>query len=136
MLFVRTKFGGTAPAYTIADIGYVVATGSTYKPLCIATATDPRGGTGPFTAVELKDSNDLFVAITTAELEWSQDGIGTLTPLNYDPDMVLVSQISNITTQSPTITASQAMFGFFDGGGPFDDFSGDGYFRVDFGAVT
>jgi len=91
-LYVRTSTNGTDPAFVISDIGYVVAPGG-WRALSVSDGVSPIGGDGYFTSIELKNSADLYVAITTGLVEWSIDGIAELIPADYNPDQVFVSEI-------------------------------------------
>lgn len=93
-LYVRTGNGGANADYLIADLGYTVLTGASWTPISYSDKFGPGNGSGQFTDIELKESFDLYFAITTAALEWSVDGIVKRTD-TYDADVALVIDISN-----------------------------------------
>lgn len=94
-LYVRTSSGGTGPAVAIPDLGYTIPTSVSWTKLLISTPSAPDSGTGLFTARELRDSRDLFNAITGGDLEWSQDGVLVELSVDYVADIGFRSDLSD-----------------------------------------
>jgi hypothetical protein len=92
--YVRTGNGGSDPDFLISDLGYVVLTGASWTVLSVHNGLGPIDGYGQFTADELKNSYDLYMAITDGYLEWSQDGIAQETG-TFDSDVAFVKDFGN-----------------------------------------
>jgi len=77
-LYVRTGNTGTDPSVDVDDLGLTVPTASGWL---LISASDPDqainspADDGQFNARRLRDSQDLYDAITTSGLEWSKTGI-------------------------------------------------------------
>lgn len=94
-LYVRTAAGGTGPDVTLFDLGITVSTGVGWTLLSAADGYGPEAAAGQFTAIELKESGDLYAALTgTPTLEWSTDGVTARTD-DYDMDVQLVIEAQN-----------------------------------------
>jgi hypothetical protein len=94
-LYVRTSSGGTGPNVTLFDLGITIATGAGWTLLSAADGYGPEELAGQFTAIELKESGDLFAALTgTPTLEWSTDGVNARTD-DYDMDVQFVIEAQN-----------------------------------------
>lgn len=94
-LYVRTGNGGADAAYEIRDLGIIVPTGSSWTLLASASPYAPEGGDGQFTSREIRDSVDLYQAITTGALEWSKDGSSQETGTDYVADFMLMQDFSD-----------------------------------------
>lgn len=83
-LYVRTGNGGGDAAYMVNDLGFQVPTGASWTEL-----------TDQFTAVELRDSDDLTSAIQGGNLECSTDGsTNDVSAGDYDADLALVLELN------------------------------------------
>ena len=79
-LWVRTGNNGTDPAFFVDDLGFEIPTGAGWTALTEGSQSDPFvDGYGQFTARELRDSDDLYEAITGGSLEFSVDGVNEST---------------------------------------------------------
>lgn len=96
-IYVRTGNGGTDPDYVIRDLGFRVVAGPQFSCLSSADKANPLGGDGYYTAIQVKDSYELYFAIKNNLLEWSSDGYNVQLAADYEPDALFVQQISNNT---------------------------------------
>lgn len=95
LLYVRTGGGGSNPAFMIDDLGFEVPTGAGWTLLAASSPPDPEGSAGQFTAREVRDSNDLYTAITTGQLEWSKDGVSNSGASDYVSDFMLMQDFTD-----------------------------------------
>jgi hypothetical protein len=94
-LYVRTASGGTGPDVILNDLGITVETSATWVLLSSADGYGPENAGGQFSAIELKESQDLYDALTgTPTLEWSTDG-STARSDPYDMDVQFVIEAQN-----------------------------------------
>jgi len=93
-LYVRTANAGTDPDILLEDLGVIIASGD-WTPLSGSTPAEPWAGSGNFTSVELRDSEDLYNQITASGLEWSKDAISLESPNDYKRDYMLVYDLSD-----------------------------------------
>lgn len=95
LLYVRTGNNGTDPAYQVDDLGIQVPTGASWTLLSATSPADPEGNSGLFTAREIRDSKDLYDAITGGQLEWSKDGATEETGGSYVSDYMLTQDFTD-----------------------------------------
>lgn len=95
LLYVRTGNTGTDPAVAIDDLGITIPTGASWTLLSESGPSDPEANSGQFTARELRDSKDLYDAITGGDLEWSKDGSTVETAGDYLSDYALMQDMSD-----------------------------------------
>lgn len=94
-IWVRTGNGGSDPDFLIADLGYTVVSGATWKPLSAGSAADPITAVGgQFSSRELRDSDDLYTALVSGGLEYSLDGTNLVTD-PYLADIPLMEDFSD-----------------------------------------
>lgn len=94
-IYVRTGNSGTDPDFDIRDLGFRVISGANFVCISSASNSNPTGSTGNFTAVQIRDSKNLYDAIIGGQLEWSTDGYGVNSGSTFEPDALFVKQISN-----------------------------------------
>lgn len=92
-LYVRTPHGGTDPAVEVEDLGFTVPTGSSWTELSASASGIPLEGMGQFTAIDLKDSRDLYDTITTSGLEWSTNGSALASPEDFSANYMLIQDL-------------------------------------------
>jgi hypothetical protein len=97
LLYVRTSSAGTGPDVAIDDLGYTVVTGAGWTLLSSASPAAALGNSGQFTARDLRDSRDLYDAITGGNLEWSKDGSVVELAADYVADYHLMQDFSDDT---------------------------------------
>jgi hypothetical protein len=74
-IWVRTGSGGADPDFLIRDLGYIVIPGSSWTLLSAGSNSDPQlPSGGPFTSIELKNSDSLHTALLSGDLEYSTNG--------------------------------------------------------------
>lgn len=95
LLYVRTGNAGTDPAVAIDDLGITIPTGAGWTLLSESGPGDPEANSGQFTARELRDSEDLYTAITGGSLEWSKDGAAVEGAASYIADYQLMQDLSD-----------------------------------------
>lgn len=95
LLYVRTGNTGTDPAFAIDDLGVTIPTGASWTLLSVSSPGDPEGSAGQFTAREIRDSDDLYNAITGGSLEWSKDGASAETAGSYVADYMIMQDFSD-----------------------------------------
>jgi hypothetical protein len=79
-------------------LGITIPSGATWTPLLISSPSTPTGGSGLFTARQLRDSQDLYDAIQNGDLEWSKDGISVELNTSYVADVAYMSDLSDDLT--------------------------------------
>jgi len=89
LLYVRTGSNGGNAAYLIPDLGFTVPTGASWTLLSASSPSSPSGNSGLFTAREIRDSVDLYAAISGGTLEWSKDGVSEEPTVDYVADYML-----------------------------------------------
>jgi hypothetical protein len=95
-LFVRTSSGGADPDVFLSDLGVTILTGASWTELTKGNNTTPDGGTGQFDVRELRESVDLFTAISGGTLEASTNGTtNNVVAGNFSADLALTEQLSN-----------------------------------------
>jgi hypothetical protein len=95
LLYVRTGNGGADSDFEIRDLGIVISTGASWTLLSSSSPYAPEGADGQFTSVEIKDSIDLYNAITTDVLEWSKNGTDVEVGTDYVADYMLIQDFSD-----------------------------------------
>ena len=89
-LFVRTASAGTGPNVNVLDLGLTIVTSATWTLLNASGPGSALGANGTFSAREIRNSQDLYDAITGGSLEWSKDGSSIEAPADYVADYVLM----------------------------------------------
>jgi hypothetical protein len=97
LLYVRTGNNGANAAYLVADLGITIPTGASWTLLSASSAAAPDGNSGLFSSRELRDSADLYAAISGGSLEWSKDGSTEETPGSYTSDYMLMQDFTDDT---------------------------------------
>lgn len=96
LIWVRTGNGGADPAYLIQDLGFTVPTGAGWTALSAGSNRDPVTAIGgQFSSRELRDSDDLYTALTTGALEFSVDGSTQETATVYVADLPLLNDFTD-----------------------------------------
>jgi hypothetical protein len=92
-LYVR----GASGDVVLADLGITVAQGPSWTLLGSSSPEQSEGESGQFTARELRDSTDLYNAITGGTLDWSKDGSIVEADADYTADFMLMADFSDDT---------------------------------------
>ena len=95
LLYVRTGNDGTDPAYQVDDLGIEIPTGASWTLLSASSPADPEGNSGLFNSREIRDSKDLYDAITGGQLEWSKDGAAEETGGSYTADYMMMQDFTD-----------------------------------------
>lgn len=95
-LFVRTGNAGTDPDFSIDDLGFTVIMSGVWLQLDAGSPSESIiTSSGQFFPDELRNSQDLYDAITSSGLEWSIDGVIISAGLDYTADFLRVEYFSD-----------------------------------------
>jgi hypothetical protein len=123
LLYVRTGSAGTDPDVNLYDLGIVVPTSASWTLLSASLPNQADAAGGQFTAIEIRDSRDLFLAISSGALEWSVDGANVELAADYRADYMLTEDftddsfiVNNLTVSGIFTVSGYDLTGHLDGG--------------------
>lgn len=91
LLYVR----GAAAAVLIDDLGFEIPQGPSWTLLASSAPGEALGNSGQFTAREIRDSKDLYDAISGGTVQWSKDGSQAEAGGDYIADFMLMQDFTD-----------------------------------------